>query len=381
MAAGCGDNYGSTTPPVVDAAIVDTMPPDACVPTTARGTVTRGNLAMDASQRAVFLDMEPPLDRSILFYSVRENEPSPRFGAITCELVPADTVAATPAGLSCRHESMGTDSVPPVPVTIHWQVVTFNLGVRVQRGLADTSIVNPQTVTLTAVDPAKSFVVLGGALSGGSGWGNNDFTIAQLKSGTSLEIRHNAPGSFVPWQVVEMDGAVVRRGTSSLTTAETMKTVPLTGVPGGSIVLATHTNDNPQALAASAMMLQATLNNGSLVLKRAMAGTAMEIAYEVITMPFVARQFTTDFAAGEKTKMQAIADLPARAVAFSTVQAIAGQSTGSTSYADLTTLDLVGEAAATLTVSAGGVSVQRETAASAASITWNVVDFGDDACN
>jgi len=379
LAIGCGDNGGTK----VDAGTPDT-PPDACVPTSTRGTVTRGDLAMDATQRAVFQDMAPPLDRSVLIYSVRENESSPRFGAVTCELVPADAIAQTPAGLSCKHESMGTDSNPAVPVTIHWQVVTFDQGVKVHRGVADTSTVNPQSLTLPAsVDPAKSFIVLGGAFAGGGGWGNNDFTIAELKNATTLEIRHNAMGAVVPWQIVEMQGAKVQRGTTSLATADTTKAVALTGVAPGSFVLATHTNDNPSSIIASAMMLQATLmSETSLVFKRAMSGTAMDVAYEIVTLPFPARQFTTDFAAAETTKMQAVPNLPAAtSVAFSTVQAVAGQSTGSTAYADAITLDLVGEAAATLTVSANSVAVQRATGTSTASITWNAIDFGSDACN
>ncbi|MDQ3296412.1 MAG: hypothetical protein M3619_07505 [Myxococcota bacterium] len=347
------------------------------------GTVTRGELQMDASQRAVFLDMTPPLDRSILFFSVREVEPTPRFGAVLCELLAADATAMTPAGLSCRHESNGTDSNPVVPVTIQWQVVTFPKGVRVQRGIVDTSVLNPAVVTLSpAVDPAKSFVVLGGMLAGGGGWGSNDFTRAELTSATTLDIRHNTMGAFVPWQVVEVQGAVVQRGSTSLLATETTKSVTLSGVAPGSIVLATHTNDNLSSIIASTMMLQPTLvSPTSLVFEREMSGTAMDVAYEILTLPFVAQQFTTDFAVGETTKAQAVAGLPATSsVAFSAMQAVNGQSTGSTAYADPVTLDLVGETSFTFTVSGGSVAVQRATAVSTASVTWNVVDFTKGPC-
>jgi len=378
-AVGCGDNNDST----VDAAVIDAAP-DACVGSTARGTVTRGDITIDSTQRTVFMAMSPPLDRSVLFFSVREAESSPRFGAVRCELVPENTATATPAGLACEHESPGTDSNPVVPITVHWQVVTFDQGVKVLRGLTDTSAVNPQTVTLpSSVDPAKSFLVLGGAWAGGGGWGSNDFSIAELKNATTLEIRHNAMGSIVPWQVLQIDGAKVQRGTTTLSTTDVMKSVTLTGVAPGSIVLATHTNDNASSIIASPMMLQATLvSESSLVFKRTMPGTAMDVAYEIITLPFFAKQFTTDFAASEATKMQSVANLPAASsVAFSTMQAIAGHSSGSTAYADATTLDLVGEAMATFTITAGAVSVQRASATSTASITWNVVDFGNDVCN
>ncbi len=374
---GCGDN--DSVP--VDAAI--DSPPDACLSSMTGGTVTRGELTMDVTQRAVFLDMTPPLDRSILFFSVREVESSPRFGAVSCELVAANATSMTPAGLSCRHESMGTDSNPVVPVTIHWQVVTFPRGVRVQRGNVDTSVLSPSVVTLSpAVDPAKSFVVLGGMLAGGGGWGSNDYTRVELTSGTTLEVRHNTMGAFVPWQVVEIQGAVVQRGSTSLLATETTKSVTLSGVAPGSIVLATHTNDNPSSIIASTLMLQPTLASAtSLVFEREMAGTAMDVAYEILTLPYVAQQFTTDFAAGETTKAQAVAGLPAAAsVAFSAMQAVNGQSTGSTAYADPVTLDLVGETSFTFTVSGGSVAVQRATAVSTASVTWNVVDFAKGPC-
>ena len=63
------------------------------------------------------------------------------------------------------------------------------------------------------------------------------------------------------------------------------------------------------------------------------------------------------------------------------MQAIAGQSCGSTEYADATTLDLVGEGMASPTVSANSVALQRGSSTAKASITWNVVDFSNDACD
>jgi hypothetical protein len=378
---GCGDNHDKP-----DAGgIPDAPPPDACVPTSIHATVTSGDMTIDNTQREVFLDMEPPLERSVLFFSAREIEPQPRFGAIRCELVPEDTTAMTPAGLSCRHPEVGTDSNPITPITIHWQVVTFDTGVKVIRGLADTNTTNPQTITLPmSVDPAKSFVVLGGSFAGGGGWGSNEFSVAELKNGTTLEVRQNAPGAFVPYQVIEMQGATVTRGTSSLAITDTMKNVPIAGGSAGGFALVTHSNDNPSGVIAAAMMLQATLSadGTSLALKRTMGGTAMEVAYQIVHIPFVTQQFTTDFAAGEGMKSQAVANLGATtSAAFSTMQAVVGHSTGSTAYADAVTLDLVGESSFTLTPAAGSVSVQRASTTAAASVTWNAIDFAKDPCN
>ena len=380
LAVGCGDN-GNTNPPNVDASPPD-VPPDACIPTTTHATVTSGDIGIDETQRSVFAEMTPPLDRSVLVYGVRQAESSPRFGGVVCELVPEDTTIPRPAGMLCRHESSGTDTSPPVPITVHWQVITFDMGVKVQRGLVDTSTATPQTATLTAVNPAKTFVVLGGSFSGGGGWGNNDFTRMELKNATTLEIRHVATGAAVPWQVVELDDTIVQRGSTSLIATDTTKTVALTNLAPNSIVLATHTNDNPASIIAASMMLQASLSNSSLDLKRAMGGTAMDVSYEVIRLPFPAQQFTTDFAAGESVKTQAVTGIvPATSVAFSTMQATVGQSFGSTEFADPVMLDLLGEASFTFTISAGSVSVERSSSTAAASVTWNVVDFAKDVCD
>lgn len=379
LVAGCGDNnevIGVLPGP-------DGLFADACTPGSAHATVTRGVLTMDETQRAVVLDMAPVLERSLLVYSVRHAEASPKFGAVLCELVPEDTVAQTPAALACRHESMGTDSVPAIPVTIQWQVITFDEGTRVQRGVIDTSPQSPQNIALAAVDPTKSFVVLGGAIGGGTGWGNNDFALARLTSGTNLEIRHETPGSIVSWQVVELPGAKVVRGTTSLGTIETMKTVDVETVPANSILLATHTNNNVTATVASSLMVQAQLTSPTaLALNRSQGGTAVEAAYEIITLPFTTMRFTTTLAAAETTKSQPVDGLgAATGVAFSTMQAASGQSTGSTGYADPVTPDLVGEASATFTVSDGEVSVRRATAASSAAFSWNVIDFAKPACD
>jgi hypothetical protein len=145
----------------------------------------------------------------------------------------------------------------------------------------------------------------------------------------------------------------------------------------------THTNDNPSSVIAASMMLEATLQNEtSLQLKRTMGGTAIDVAYEVISLPLASKQFTTSFAASETMKTQETTGFTATSsVAFSTVQAVAGQSSGSTAYADAVTLDLVGEATATLTPSGTSVSVQRASATSAASVTWNMVDFANSSCD
>lgn len=377
-AAACGDNKQAP----VDSVPADALPADACIPPNLKlQGVTSGDLTIDPTQREVFLDMAPPLDKSILFFSVRENESSPRYGAVECELVAANTTAATPAGLRCRHESFGSDNLPATNIFVHWTVATFDAGVTVQRGVTDTSTTNPLTATLSpAVDPGSSFVIVGGTMAGGGGWGNNDFSRVTLTSGSVLTIEQAAAGSVVPWQVVTMAGARVQRGTSSLTTVETTKSIPVANVAPDSFVLATYTMDNPSSITAGSLMLQATLTPSGFELKRDLGGAAVQVGYEIVSLPFPARQFTTDFAAAETSKSQAVPGLSAKSVAFSTSQGTLGQSSGRTAYADAVELDRLGEAAFTLTATAGMVKVERSASTSTASVTWNVIDLATPSC-
>jgi hypothetical protein len=377
--AACGDNLK----PAADAGPkVDAPPRDSCTPPTLQlNNVMSGDLTMGPTQREVFVDMSPPLDRSILWFSVRHNESSPRYGAVHCALIPANMTTGDPPRMRCRHESMGSDNVPPTDITIRWTVAVFDSGVTVQRGLVDTATTNPNTATLSpAVDPATAFVVLGGTWAGGGGWGNNDFTKAVLTNGTTLTIEQAGPGSEVPWQVVTMAGAQVQRGTSSLSLTETTKTAAVANIPPGSFALATYTSDNPSSMDAGILMLQATLTGTGVDFRRDLSGSAMQIAYEVVTLPFPARQFTTDFAVGETMKTQAVADLSAKSVAFSSSQGTLGQSGGRTAYSNVLELDRLGEAAFTFSVTAGMVTIQRQVATATASVSWNVLDLSTEAC-
>jgi hypothetical protein len=353
------------------------MPVDmgGCVSPAKLEAIVRGDLTIDATQTQNTAALTVPLDRSVLIVSMRQNEPSPRHGGVTCQLHDADMTAMTPAGITCDRATAGTDTGNGT-VVVHYTVATFSTGVSVQRGIANTNTANPVTTAITAVDLSKSFVLLAGSLTGGSGWGNNEFIRARLTGPTTLEVATNAAGTQVFWQVVTVQGATVQRGSAALAMTETQKETMITAAPPGSFVLASYTTDNASGIAAATMMLRAAMmDNDTLVFDRDLAGSVLDVAWEVVRLPFPSQQFTTMFAAAEPAKAQSVSGVMTdKTIAFATTQALLGQGTGSTAYAGAQ-LDLPGEAAATIVVGAGSVQLQRTASEAATSITWNVVDF------
>jgi hypothetical protein len=339
------------------------------------GELVIGNLAQDAT-----FDVTVPLDRSILFTTLREKEASPANGGTQCILRPEDPVQLTPAGIRCRRNTPGTDTPQSAgEIHIRWTIATFTSGVTVQRGTANTGITNPQQITIAAADPAHSFILLGGIVVGGTGWGSNEFHQARLVDSTTLEVRATTAGSDVSWQVVTMADATVQRGTAAVATAET--TSQITATNPGNLVLVSYTTDNTSSIAAASVMLRASAVGSEIRLERGLSGAALDVSWEAVNLPVFARSFSTTFAAGEATKTQAIPNLPASSsVAIASAQAALGTAGGSTEY-DGTDRDLLGEAATTMTVADGAITLERASTTSAATIDWTVMDFGHDRCD
>ena len=386
-ATACGDNLHhnnadaqSGDGPTIDSK-ADITPDAAPMCTTVAGgavlgSMTSGDMTVDATQseNTALTLAAIDVDHSILFTSMREIEPSPAFGAVACDLI------AT--GVHCKRASFGTDDAASTGVVnIHYVIATFSSGVTVQRGLVDTNVANPTEVTLSpSVDTSKSFVILGGIFGGGTGWGNNEFTRAQLIDGSTLDIRHAVKGSSVRWQVVTMDGASVQRGTTALATTDTTSSVTVTPVPFGAMALVSYNTDNPSALAAGIMMLRAGLSGSTLKLDRDIAGSGIDASWEIVSLPYFTRQITTSFDAGAGSTSSAVAGITASTTtALSTVQAVLATSGGSTAYMG-TDVDLLGEAAATLAPGADAVTVTRASTSSTAEITWTAVDFSRTRC-
>jgi hypothetical protein len=342
-------------------------------------SLTSGDATIGSNAFTIDVPMTVATDRSILFTSMREREGSPQFGAVKCDLHPADAANGIAAGITCYRNQMGTDTAGSSgAVTIHWTVVTFMSGVTVQRGSTKTYPTNPATVTLSpAVDPTTSFVLLNGMLANGTGWGSNEFVRARLASGTSLELSNAVVGSETTWQVVTMSGASVQRGTTSLATGTTTQTVGITAAPSGSMILASYTSDNGSSIGASNLMLNATFSGAtSIFFERGAGGSTLDVSWEVVSLPFSTRLGNTLFNAGVGARTESVPGIAgASSVAISSVQSILGQSGG---WSLFNTTDIVGEAATTMTTGAGSVLIQRASTTERAMIPWTVIDFAHD---
>lgn len=328
-----------------------------------------GDLVIDVSTNTATASMTVALDSSILFTSVSENEPSPGFGGVACDL--------TTAGVVCHKYLAGTDSASSTgSVTIHWTVVTFSSGVSVQRGTSNTNAANPTTVALSPVDPASTFILMGGEFGGGTGWGNNEFMRGQLIDGSTLDIRNAIAGSTISWQVVTMVGASVQRGTTSFASTDLEQVATIGTAPSGSLPLASYTTANQTGIAAAALMMQTSLTDATtLDFSRSLGGTALDVSWEVVSLPYATTNATASFAAGSLTSTQSVTGiLPASAVGIANSQGVLGQAGGSTTY-NGTDIDLLGEGAASVVVSNGSVTLTRGTAQSSATIPWTVIDF------
>jgi hypothetical protein len=333
------------------------------------GSVQSGDLTIAATSQTATAALSVPLTSSILFVSMGEAEPSPQYGAVRCQLLAA--------GVTCQRGNAGTDNPQSTgAIAIHWTVATFTSGVSVQSGIANTGT-NPAIITLSpAVDPASSFVLLTGVLSGGTGWGNNEFAMAQLQSGTSLQISNAVAGETVSYQVVTMTGASVQRGTLAFGSSDVEKTAITTSLPTGALLLTSYTTDNQSGIAASAMMLQSSIANANtLDFKRSQGGSNLNVAWEAVNLPYATHYGVSSFGVGSTSASSAVAGISAAsAVAITSSQALLGQGTGSTTY-NGALLDLVGEASATLSVGSGTVSLSRATSQASATIPWTVIDF------
>jgi hypothetical protein len=385
--AGCGDNVAPTKP--LDAG-PDAPKPDAgpqmCTPPAVAPTnpvLMSGDLAIDAASTVASVALSVPFASTILFTSLREGEPSPQYGNVMCLLQDADAVAMTPTGLVCKRNAAGTDTAASTGViNVHWTVVTFATGVSVQRGTVNTNLVNsnPQVVNLSpTVDLGSSFVLLGGGVDGGTGWGNNELATGTLLDASTLQIANAVQGEEVAYQVVSMAGASVQRGSAAFGMTDTDEQVAVAAVPTGSLALASYTTDNPTSIAAADFMMQTSLiNPHTLDFARAAGGSVLAVSWEVASLPYTTISGTADFAVGATTATAGVPGIvAASSVALSSTQGVLGQSTGSTTYAG-TDLDIVGETAATLVTGAGTVTLTRASTNATATIPWTVIDFGHD---
>jgi len=176
------------------------------------GSVTFGS---GANRKPVTLPQPVVADKTIVWGGIthgggRTGNPNPEAGRIAFELESGTILAL---------ERLGASTATP---TVEWQAVEFESGVFVQRGMrilssTDTTVTEP---ILIPIDPLKSFVLVSVA----SGLAAQDlderWTVRArlIDDGSNLELSRygNGSGLHVYWQVVQMDGASVQRGLTTM---------------------------------------------------------------------------------------------------------------------------------------------------------------------
>ena len=331
------------------------------------GILQIGNPGTDNTQ-----PLSVPLDRTILFVTIRQAEPSPAYGATLCELIAA--------GVHCQRWTQGSPYPQSVGIIIRWTTVTFSSGVTVQRGRLTSTA--STTAPLTMIDPLSSFVLLTGATANvGASWGSNEFMRARIASPQAVEIVPMGAAEVIAWQVVSMEGAKVINGTTAIPAGQLdrMATFPAVDL-GSSFVLESH-NLQTSAVGANWTMTTADLTDASTVrIRRATSDNGLDAAWSVITVPFQVVRGATSMGIGQSTQL-ASATLSPSAVAFGTGQSLLGPSSGSTDLpGSAVDDDLIGEASATFTTMGTGVEIQRASTLANATFTWAAVDFAKPLC-
>lgn len=119
---------------------------------------------------------------------------------------------------SATNVQMIKDDAAGPTVTVELQIIEFDQGVSVQRGVVDS--VATETVAITEVDLTKAWAEVSW-YNGGSVFGDDDFYRIKFNSSTELGVSHQfltGVPDFYAWQVIEFDGAVVREVSQTVTT-------------------------------------------------------------------------------------------------------------------------------------------------------------------
>ena len=366
LLAACSYTSPSGSPDAV--APVDSVdaPVDVAAPTgPALASLQTGSLAFAAgvtTETVMLIAVDPA--RSFVVASTSADSPTPSNTVIACELVDAST-------LTCRRAAAA------VAATVRGSVASFERGVSVQRGTTSLAGMTMQNVSLTAIDPGRSFPIITGVRAGND-FNADDLIRGQLASPTTLELRRQdgpLDRCDVFWQVIEYEGASVQAGTASFAAGDTAKTVTLPAAAADGWLLfsyfgQTGTLNNMGQRLVRGRQTDAT----TLVFDRDNAGPVLEVTWYHVVLGGSAtvQHGTRTLAANETTVDVIIATVdPARSLAT------AGGIQYSGGKSPFATIDNPGVAMTTLElVDATTLRLQRAVAGNAtADIGWYVVGF------
>lgn len=176
-----------------------------------------GRVQMGSGQTSITQAISPvDMDSTFLVFSLRVNTNAIGQAAIGGRITDDTT-------LTFSRISSGSE------VTIEYQVFYFARGVYVQHG---TTNVNAASVdqAISSVNLERAFVI-SSRQKDGSEWGTDDGYVADLTSSTNLQLRSTVSmGHDVYWQVIEMQDALVRNVSFTLSGGSTATTSPISAI-------------------------------------------------------------------------------------------------------------------------------------------------------
>jgi hypothetical protein len=207
---------------------------------------------------------------------------------VTCELTGATTLTITNGAADGQE-------------VVRWYVVEFLSGVTVQRGLVPASTYTWNTPTvpvlIAAVNLAKTFVLISartGTTTGATDIDEEFTPTAQLTSSINLQLTRNRTGVSPPdgslavaWQVVQIESAVVQRGTATIAPAATSTTATLNPAVDTTRTFLVFTSNGGSAVAGveSRYLTRGEITNATtLTFTRAGNGGQVNVAWFAVRM-------------------------------------------------------------------------------------------------
>ncbi|MCB1316544.1 MAG: hypothetical protein KDK27_11350 [Leptospiraceae bacterium] len=206
----------------------------------------------------------------------RTDIPQPQYVPI-CQLTSPTQLQISYQGACCTANVM-----------VSWYVVEFSSGVSVQRGLQTIpGGTASQNIGLSTVNTGKTFALIeANANSTATNFDEQMTFTADINGSTNLLLTRNETGlpPQVAWQVIQMDGATVQAGATSIT-GVTSGSAALSSINVSkafvvlSVAGAASNNGND-----AAQMVRARLSSNNLALNRGAAGGAVDIHYYVVEL-------------------------------------------------------------------------------------------------
>jgi hypothetical protein len=332
---------------------------------TASGTVTVSISSIDTT-------------RSFLIFQTRSSGDRPASSMLLGRIASATTLEFIRA----------TSELTPATINIQWYVLSFSSGVSVQRGefTQNATTINVAITPVSAV--SRAFVTWSkSSASTETSWDSDDPTVGELTSTSNLQFRVTTSTSLtqqLSWQVIEFTNPSdinVQKGSTNLSTNASSVTVTLptaVDVDRTFVLVGYRVGSNASGSDVGARMLRAVLTNSTTItIDRAITGdTITEIGWQAVelrdgsTVQRGSQTLPTATATATVTLGRSV-DVTS-AVPFASVQPVSGQNMG---RSNLSTDDIIGSGAVTMTLSPTQLSMTRNYTAATADIGWFVVQF------